>query len=453
MKKLFGTDGIRGLANTEPMTCETVMKIGRAAAFLFKSELGRHRIVIGKDTRLSGYMLESALTSGICSLGVDVVLVGPMPTPAVAFLTRTLRADAGIIISASHNPFADNGIKFFSRDGMKLPDDMERKLEHLVISGEIDAIRPTATEIGKAFRVADPEGRYIEYVKRSIPKGMTFGGLKVVIDTAHGAAYKTSPHVLQELGASVFVMAHEPDGTNINQDVGALYPEKMCKAVTAHGADIGIAHDGDADRVLFASEKGTLIDGDKILGMMALDLLQKGKLDKNTVVLTVMSNLGIIQAMKQAGITVVQTPVGDRYVLEQMVKGGYIFGGEPSGHVIFMEHNTTGDGLITALQVLTMLKMSGACLSKLADVITLYPQALINVPVRAKPPINEIPELAQAIKDIETSFNGAGRVLVRYSGTESILRVMVEGKKQNLVDTAANELAALVQRHVGLSQE
>ncbi|HIA13787.1 MAG TPA: phosphoglucosamine mutase [Nitrospirales bacterium] len=453
MKKLFGTDGIRGLANTEPMTCETVMKIGRAAAFLFKDKLGRHRIVIGKDTRLSGYMLESALTSGICSLGVDVVLVGPMPTPAVAFLTRTLRADAGIIISASHNPFADNGIKFFSRDGMKLPDDMEHKLEHLVVSGEIDAIRPTATEIGKAFRIADPEGRYIEYVKRSIPKGMTFDGLKVVIDTAHGAAYKTSPHVLQELGASVVVMAHEPDGTNINHDVGALYPAQMCNAVVAHGADIGIAHDGDADRVLFASEKGTLIDGDKILGMLALDLLQKGKLDKNTVVLTVMSNLGIIQAMERAGITVIQTPVGDRFVLEQMVKGGYAFGGEPSGHVIFMEHNTTGDGLITALQVLTMLKMSETCLSKLADVVTLYPQVLINVPVRTKPPIDEIPKLTQAIKDVETSFNGAGRVLLRYSGTESILRVMVEGKEQHLVDTAAKELAAVVNQHVGFTQE
>ncbi|HIN33046.1 MAG TPA: phosphoglucosamine mutase [Nitrospirales bacterium] len=453
MKKLFGTDGIRGLANTEPMTCETVMKIGRAAAFLFKDKLGRHRIVIGKDTRLSGYMLESALTSGICSLGVDVVLVGPMPTPAVAFLTRTLRADAGIIISASHNPFADNGIKFFSRDGMKLPDDMEHKLEHLVVSGEIDAIRPTATEIGKAFRIADPEGRYIEYVKRSIPKGMTFDGLKVVIDTAHGAAYKTSPHVLQELGASVVVMAHEPDGTNINHDVGALYPAQMCNAVVAHGADIGIAHDGDADRVLFASEKGTLIDGDKILGMLALDLLQKGKLNKNTVVLTVMSNLGIIQAMERAGITVIQTPVGDRFVLEQMVKGGYAFGGEPSGHVIFMEHNTTGDGLITALQVLTMLKMSETCLSKLADVVTLYPQVLINVPVRTKPPIDEIPKLTQAIKDVETSFNGAGRVLLRYSGTESILRVMVEGKEQHLVDTAAKELAAVVNQHVGFTQE
>ncbi|HHZ84134.1 MAG TPA: phosphoglucosamine mutase [Nitrospirales bacterium] len=453
MKKLFGTDGIRGLANTEPMTCETVMKIGRAAAFLFKDKLGRHRIVIGKDTRLSGYMLESALTSGICSLGVDVVLVGPMPTPAVAFLTRTLRADAGIIISASHNPFADNGIKFFSRDGMKLPDDMEHKLEHLVVSGEIDAIRPTATEIGKAFRIADPEGRYIEYVKRSIPKGMTFDGLKVVIDTAHGAAYKTSPHVLQELGASVVVMAHEPDGTNINHDVGALYPAQMCNAVVAHGADIGIAHDGDADRVLFASEKGTLIDGDKILGMLALDLLQKGKLNKNTVVLTVMSNLGIIQAMERAGITVIQTPVGDRFVLEQMVKGGYAFGGEPSGHVIFMEHNTTGDGLITALQVLTMLKMSETCLSKLADVVTLYPQVLINVPVRTKSPIDEIPKLTQAIKDVETSFNGAGRVLLRYSGTESILRVMVEGKEQHLVDTAAKELAAVVNQHVGFTQE
>ncbi|MBQ27405.1 MAG: phosphoglucosamine mutase [Nitrospiraceae bacterium] len=449
MTKLFGTDGIRGLANTEPMTCETVVKIGRAAAFLFRGTLRRHRIVIGKDTRLSGYMLESALTSGICSMGVDVVLVGPMPTPAVAFLTRTLRADAGIIVSASHNSFADNGIKFFSRDGRKLPDDIEDRIEHLVLSGEIDAIRPTANEIGKAFRVDDAEGRYIEYVKRSIPKGMTFDGLKIVIDTAHGAAYKTSPYVLQELGASVVVLAHEPNGININHEVGALYPEQMCQAVKTHGADIGIAHDGDADRVIFASEKGEVINGDKILGMVALDLFQNGKLHKNTVVLTVMSNLGIIQAMERAGITVLQTPVGDRYVLEQMVKGGFVFGGEPSGHVIFMEHNTTGDGLITALQVLTMLKMSGTSLSKMANVITMYPQTLINVPVKTKPPIHEIPELAKAIKDVERTFDGAGRVLVRYSGTESILRVMVEGKEQHLVDTTASELAAVVKQHLG----
>ena len=450
MNKLFGTDGIRGLANIEPMTCETVVKIGRAAAFLFKGTLGRHRIVIGKDTRLSGYMIESALTSGICSMGVDVVLVGPMPTPAVAFLTRSLRADAGIVISASHNSFEDNGIKFFSRDGMKLPDHMEEKIEHLVCSGEIDKIRPTASEIGKAFRVDDAEGRYIEYVKRSIPKGMTFDDLKVVIDTAHGAAYKTSPYVLQELGASVVMLAHEPDGININHEVGALHPEQMCQAVKTHGADIGIAHDGDADRVIFASEKGELIEGDKILGMLALDLLQKGELDKSTVVLTVMSNLGIIQAMERAGITVIQTPVGDRYVLEEMVKDGFVFGGEPSGHVIFTEHNTTGDGLITALQVLTMLKMSDTPLSKMADVVTMYPQVLINVPVKSKPPIDEIPGLTQAIEDVETRFNGTGRVLVRYSGTESILRVMVEGKEQRLVDTAANELAALVERHLGL---
>tara|TARA_B100000315_G_C14578063_1_gene588969 strand:- start:722 stop:2071 length:1350 start_codon:yes stop_codon:yes gene_type:complete len=449
MKKLFGTDGIRGLANTEPMTCETVVKIGRAAAFLFKGTLGRHRIVIGKDTRLSGYMLESALTSGICSMGVDVVLVGPMPTPAIAFLTRTLRADAGIILSASHNPFEDNGIKFFSRDGMKLPDDMEDKIENLVLSGEIDSIRPTANEIGKAFRVDDAEGRYIEYVKRSIPKGMTFDGLKVVIDTAHGAAYKTSPYVLQELGASVIVLAHEPDGININRDVGSLYPEHICQAVKTHGADIGIAHDGDADRVIFASEKGDLIDGDKILGMIALDLFQKGHLAKNTVVLTVMSNLGIIQAMERAGITVLQTQVGDRYVLEAMLKGGFIFGGEPSGHVIFMNHNTTGDGLITALQVLTMLKTSGSTLSKIANVITMYPQVLINISVKSKPPINEIPELAQAIKDVEKKFNGSGRVLVRYSGTESVLRVMVEGEDQCLVDITANKLAMVVKQHLG----
>ena len=449
MRRLFGTDGIRGLANAEPMTCETVLKIGRAVAFLFKEKLGRHRIVIGKDTRLSGYMLESALTSGICSMGVDVVLAGPIPTPAVAFLTRNLQADAGVIISASHNPYADNGIKFFSRNGMKLPDVMEEKIEHLVVSGEIDAIRPTANAIGKASRVDDAERQYIEYVKRSIPNNITFDGLKVVIDTAHGAAYKISPKVLRELGASVFVLANSPDGMNINCNVGALYPAQMCEAVKTNGADIGIAHDGDADRVVFSSEKGAVVDGDQILGMLALNLLQQGELDKKTVVLTVMSNLGILHAMEQAGINVVQTPVGDRYILEEMVKGGYVFGGEPSGHIIFLKHNTTGDGLITALQVLTMLKLSKTRLSKLANVITLYPQIVINVPVKTKPPIETIGELTKAVKDAESKFKGVGRVLVRYSGTEPLLRVMVEGKDRRLVEDSANTIATVVKHCLG----
>jgi len=453
MEKLFGTDGIRGLANSEPMTPETVVKIGRAAAYLLKKKAGKNKIVIGKDTRLSGYMLESALTSGICSMGVDVVLVGPMPTPAIAFLTKDLEADAGIIISASHNSFEDNGIKFFSKNGVKLPDDLEMKMEHLVLSGELDAIRPIENEVGKAFRIGDAEERYINYARKSIPNDLDFNDLRIVVDSAHGAAYKTTPHLLQKLGASVFVIANDPDGSNINAAVGALHPQEMCKAVKANKAHIGIAHDGDADRVMFSSERGELVDGDKILGMLALDLFHRGKLLGDTVVFTVMSNLGIIQAMNNVGIKVIRAPVGDRHVLETMLEGGYAFGGEPSGHVIFLEHNTTGDGLITALQVLSMLKKSGMPFSELSNIVNLYPQVLINVEVREKPPIDEVTELIKAIKDAEQKLLGMGRVLVRYSGTESILRVMVEGKEQSLVNALANDIAVIAKRILGFSKK
>ncbi|MDQ6734298.1 MAG: phosphoglucosamine mutase, partial [Nitrospirota bacterium] len=429
MRKLFGTDGVRGVANLEPMTSETAMKLGRAAAHLFKRRAGRHQIVIGKDTRLSGYMLESALTSGICSMGVDVLLVGPLPTPAIAFLTRSLRADAGVMISASHNAYQDNGIKFFANDGSKLPDEIELRIEDLITSNEIEHLRPTADEVGKAFRIDDAEGRYIEFVKRSLPRQLDFQGLRVVVDCANGAAYKVAPKVLRELGATVWVIGDKPDGTNINAKCGAVDPQCLQEAVVEHEAHIGIAHDGDADRSVFVCEQGKVIDGDHAIAALALDLHQCGQLKRRTLVGTVMSNFGLELAMAKAGIKLVRTPVGDRYILELMMAEGYNLGGEQSGHLIFLDHNTTGDGLISALQVLSLMKRTGRPLSDLARCMTAVPQVLLGVPVKQKPDLSTLPDVQSAIKAAEVKLNGTGRILVRYSGTEPLLRIMVEGEQ------------------------
>ncbi|HJU04589.1 MAG TPA: phosphoglucosamine mutase [Nitrospiraceae bacterium] len=449
MRKLFGTDGVRGVANLEPMTSETAMKLGRAAAYLFKRRSGRHQIVIGKDTRLSGYMLESALTSGICSMGVDVLLVGPLPTPAIAFLTRSLRADAGVMISASHNPYQDNGIKFFSNDGFKLPDDFEARMEALITSDEIEHLRPTADEVGKAFRIDDAEGRYIEFVKRSVPKDLDFQGLKVVVDCANGAAYKVAPKVLRELGATVWVIGDQPDGMNINDHCGAVYPEPLQQAVREHHADIGIAHDGDADRAVFVCEEGKVIDGDHAMASIALDLHERGQLKRQTLVGTVMSNFGLELAMSKAGIKLIRTPVGDRYLLERMVAEGLNVGGEQSGHLIFLDHNTTGDGLISALQVLSLMKRTGRRLSDLAGCMSAVPQVLLGVRVKHKPDLSTLPDLQQAIQAAEVKLNGTGRVLVRYSGTEPLLRIMVEGERDALIRSLAEELATVVRGRLG----
>ena len=335
MRKLFGTDGIRGVANVHPMTTEIAMQLGRAVAHIFKNKKGRHRILIGKDTRVSGYMLETALASGICSMGVDVLLVGPMPTPGIAFLTTDMRADAGIVISASHNPFQDNGIKIFCRDGFKLPDEKEGEIERLIFSKEIDSLRPTATEVGKAFRIDDAAGRYIVFLKKTFHRDLTLDGYKIVLDCAHGAAYKIAPHVFTELGAEVYPIGIEPDGVNINLDCGALYPKKLSQKVTEKGADIGIALDGDADRVIFVDERGEEVDGDHIMAMCAVDLLRENRLKKKTVVATVMSNIGLEITLKKEGINLVRAQVGDRYILEEMRHHGYNFGGEQSGHIIF----------------------------------------------------------------------------------------------------------------------
>lgn len=444
MPKLFGTDGVRGVANIEPMTSETAMKLGRAAAYVFKRRAGRHQIVIGKDTRLSGYMLESALTSGICSMGVDVLLVGPMPTPAIAFLTKSLRADAGVMISASHNPYQDNGIKFFSSDGFKLPDELEARMEELISSDEISHLRPTADEVGKAYRIDDAEGRYIEFVKRSLPRDVDFQGFTVVVDCANGAAYKVAPKVLRELGASVKVIGDEPDGTNINAGCGAVHPEQLQEAVLKHRADLGIAYDGDADRAVFVCEQGKIVDGDHAMATLALDLHARGQLKRRTLVGTVMSNFGLELAMARAGLSLLRTPVGDRYLLERMLAEGCNFGGEQSGHLIFLDHNTTGDGLISSLQILSLMRRDGRPLSELARCMTAVPQILLNIRVKTKPDLTTLPAIQQAIQAGEAKLNSTGRVLVRYSGTEPLLRIMVEGERDALIRSVADEVAGVV---------
>ncbi|RMF44625.1 MAG: phosphoglucosamine mutase, partial [Deltaproteobacteria bacterium] len=406
-RKLFGTDGVRGVANVHPMTTEIAMQLGRAAAYIFKqNEERRHRVVIGKDTRLSGYMIENALAAGICSMGVDVLLVGPLPTPGIAFVTSSMRADAGVVISASHNPYQDNGIKFFSRDGFKLPDEQELRIEELIFSNSIDALRPTADEVGKAFRVDDAGGRYIVFLKNTFPRDLDLEGLKIVLDCANGAAYKVAPAVLSELGAELVLLGVSPDGTNINRDCGSLHPEGIAAAVRQHGADLGIALDGDADRVIFVDEKGREIDGDHIMALCASDMLERDALKQRTLVATVMSNMGLELALRQAGGRVVRTAVGDRYVVEEMRRGGYNLGGEQSGHMIFLDHNTTGDGMLSALQVLAIMQRRGRPLSELAAVMEALPQVLVNVRVARKPDLATIPEIAARIEKVETDLAG-----------------------------------------------
>jgi phosphoglucosamine mutase len=449
MKTLFGTDGVRGVANKDPMTSEMAMRIGRAAAHVFRDSPRRHSIVIGKDTRLSGYMIESALTAGLCSMGMDVLLVGPVPTPGIAFLTRSLRADAGVVISASHNPYEDNGIKFFGRDGFKLPDDVETRIEDLIFSGAIDTIRPTAAEIGKAYRVDDAIGRYNEFVKSSIPRGMDLTGLRVVVDTANGAAYKIGPRILFELGADVVSLYDKPNGININQGCGSLYPEVVCSTVVASLAQIGIAFDGDADRVILSNEHGAVVDGDTIMAMCAKQMMQEGRLKHNTLVATVMSNLGLELAMQKLGGTLVRAAVGDRYVMEKMIEGGYNLGGEQSGHIIFLDNNTTGDGLITALQVLAIMKQTGKPLSELAACMKTYPQTLVNVRVKDHKDLMSIPEISKRIAEIEKKLDGTGRLLVRYSGTEPKVRIMIEGEDKKEIQTLAENLAEIITAKLG----
>ena len=449
--RLFGTDGIRGTVNKHPMTPETVLRIGMAAAHVLRDKRGRNMVLIGKDTRLSGYLIESALTSGICSMGMNVTLVGPLPTPGIAFLTRTLRLDAGIVISASHNPFEDNGIKFFSSEGFKLPDTVEKKIEELMLDDGLHRHRPKGSEIGKAYRLDDAGGRYIEYIKSTLPKGMTFEGIKIVVDCANGAAYKITPWLLSELGAEVISINDRPDGININVGCGSLHIERLQKAVKLNKAHIGIAHDGDADRAIFCDEKGKMVDGDQVMGMWAVEMKRNGMLKKNTVVSTVMSNFGFEEYLKKNGIKLIRTRVGDRYVVEEMIRGGYNLGGEQSGHIVFLDHNTTGDGPLTAVQVLNLMKKRGVPFSKLASEIKLYPQVLMNVDVEHKHDIKTVPQIQEAINTAEKRLSGKGRILVRPSGTEPKVRVMLEGKDLKLITKLGRDISRIIKE--ALQQE
>ncbi|MBI5236052.1 MAG: phosphoglucosamine mutase [Deltaproteobacteria bacterium] len=448
-KKLFGTDGVRGIANINPMTAEMALQLGRAIAHISKKENRRHRIVVGKDTRLSGYMLESAMMAGICSMGVDALMVGPLPTPGIAFITSSMRADAGVVISASHNPYQDNGIKFFSRDGLKLPDSVELEIEEFVFNKTDPTHRPTAGEVGKAYRVEDAIGRYVVFAKNTFPKELTLDGLKVAVDCANGAAYKVAPAVFYELGAEVVSIGVHPTGDNINLDCGALYPENVGKAVRESGAHIGFAIDGDGDRCMMTDENGNVLDGDHIMAICASDMLKDGALNKKTLVSTIMSNSGLEEAIAKAGGNMVRTNVGDRYVVEEMLKHGYNLGGEQSGHVIFLDHTTTGDGVITALQILKSVVKSGRKLSELASVMQTYPQVLVNVKVKEKKDIDKLPSVQKALKDAEVKLKGKGRVFIRYSGTEPLARITIEGEKADEIRTMADELATLLKKEVG----
>ncbi|HYV48198.1 MAG TPA: phosphoglucosamine mutase [Myxococcaceae bacterium] len=448
-ERLFGTDGVRGVANVYPMTAEVAMQLGRALAYLIRNGNHRHRVVIGKDTRLSGYMLEQALAAGINSMGVDVAMVGPMPTPAIANLTTSMRADAGAVISASHNPYQDNGIKFFWRDGFKLPDETEAKIEDLVSSGSMDQIRPTATKIGRAVRLEDARGRYIVFLKNTFPRELTLEGLTIAVDCANGAAYRVAPAVLEELGAKVIPLGVSPDGKNINNKCGALYPENLSKAVVKHGAQVGLALDGDADRLIVVDENGRVVDGDAIMAICTGELHARKELRKKTLVATVMSNLGLENAVARWGVKVARTKVGDRYVVEEMRRGGYSLGGEQSGHLVFLDHATTGDGTLAALQLLAVICRQGKPLSELTQIFEPLPQTLLNVIVKQKRELGELPEVMKAIKAAETRLGKNGRVLVRFSGTEPKARVLIEGPDAGKNDAYAKEIGEALTRALG----
>lgn len=449
MSKLFGTDGIRGVANTSPMTAEMALAIGRATAHICKRHGRRHRIVIGKDTRLSGYMIENALTAGICSMGVDVLLVGPMPTPGIAFTTQSMRADAGVVISASHNPFQDNGIKIFSAEGVKISYDLEREIESLVATGHINDIRPTAHEVGKAFRIDDAIGRYIVFCKNTFPADLNLEGMRVVMDCANGATYKVAPIIFFELGADVTAIHNKPDGKNINEFCGSEHPTELAAKLREEGADVGLAFDGDGDRLILVDETGRELTGDHVLGICAKHMQELGELHNNVVVITPMSNLGLRLSLQNMGIGFEEADVGDRNVLELMKQRGASLGGEQSGHVIFLDRHATGDGIISALQVLAIMKRTGKKLSELAACVTPAPQRLINVEVKTKPPLEDIPGFSEQLRAAEAELGDRGRILVRYSGTQLICRVMVEGPSEEVTQRIAEALAETVRDAIG----
>lgn len=445
MGRLFGTDGIRGRVNSHPMQPELVLRLGLAAGQYFRNGSRRHRVVIGKDTRLSGYVFESALTSGFCAAGMDVFLVGPMPTPAISFLTRSMRADLGVVISASHNPYMDNGIKFFDKDGFKLADEAENEIAAMVTNPDFAWDYPAYDQVGRARKIQDSPGRYIVELKHSFPAGMTLDGLTIVLDCAHGAAYRVAPLIFEELGAKVVTLGVEPDGLNINKGCGSLHPEGLAAKIREHRADIGLALDGDADRLIVVDEHGTVLDGDQIMAVCADEMLSRGTLAGNTLVATVMSNMALEVFMQERGGRLVRTKVGDRYVVEEMRRGGYLLGGEQSGHLVFMEHSTTGDGTLAALQLLRIMVARQRSISEIAGLLTPFPQKLVNVKVKRKVPFADVPSIQAAVKNAEERLGRTGRVLLRYSGTESLARIMVEARDESLVNDLCDDLTQAVE--------
>jgi len=449
MGKLFGTDGIRGEANRYPMIAEIAFAVGQAIAYLLRKEHHRTRIIIGKDTRISGYMLESSLESGITSMGGHPYLVGVLPTPGIAFVTQSMRADAGVVISASHNPYQDNGIKIFSGNGFKLSDEQEDTIEDLILNSKLKDLLPAPRDMGQAFRIDDVHGRYIVFLKNTFPRTFSMEGMKIVLDTANGATYKVAPEAFTELGADLEVIHGTPNGLNINDNCGSQHTQGLRKRVKESGAAIGLAFDGDGDRLIAVDEKGNEITGDQILIICATMLKEEGRLKNDLLVSTVMSNLGLRVACKKYGFKYHASKVGDRYVLEDMVRLGGVIGGEESGHMIFLDHHTTGDGIITAMQVVAAMTKTGKPLSELAKMMDIYPQKLINVDVQRKPDIATVPELAEAIQQIEKELGDEGRVLVRYSGTQNMCRVMVEGPSAAITEKYCTQLAEVVKRVLG----
>ena len=442
-RKYFGTDGIRGTANTDPMTAETALKVGMAAGRIFTRGAHRHTVVIGKDTRLSGYMLEPAMAAGFIAMGMDVIFAGPMPTPAVAMLTRSLRADLGVMISASHNPFHDNGIKLFGPDGYKLSDETEEQIESM-IEAEMQSALADSDKLGRAKRLDDAEGRYIEFVKNTFPRGLRLDGLKIVVDCANGAAYKVAPAALWELGADVVTYGVEPDGFNINKYCGSTDTRTMCRMVREHGADIGIALDGDADRVLVADETGKLIDGDQLMATVAESWHRDGRITGGGVVATVMSNLGLEHYVQGLGLDLVRTQVGDRYVVEHMRANGFNVGGEQSGHIVLSEYTTTGDGLIAGLEVLSAMVQTGRPLSEVGRRFDPLPQILENVRFTGTPPLEEA-SVIKAVQAGEARLGNTGRILMRKSGTELLIRVMAEGEDADLVQGVVSDIVTAIE--------
>lgn len=448
-RKYFGTDGIRGTAGVSPLDPESLVRLGKAIASVFLRRKGKQKILIGKDTRLSGYMIETSLAAGITAMGADVLLVGPVPTPGVAYLTWSMRASAGIMISASHNPFEDNGIKIFGHDGFKLPDEMELEIEALLDPGTLDHRAATASELGKAARVNDAIGRYTVFLKSCFPRDVTLEGLRIGLDCANGAAYVVGPQTFGELGAEVVSRGVSPNGRNINAGFGSLYPEVVRKLVVEQNLDLGIALDGDADRAIFVDDKGQVMDGDMVLAICARDLKERGLLRQSKVVVTVMSNLGLERVLQKSGLTVERVQVGDRYVLERLVQDQLQIGGEQSGHTIFTDYSTSGDGILTALMVLAIMRRQGKTLSELNSGFVRFPQRIVNVKVRAKPPLESVPTLSEIIHAKEEELGANGRILVRYSGTENKLRVMVECEDEENCKKYADQVAEVVEREIG----